>query len=205
MARGDFQHAIRLQESVLAWLSKHYGEDHPQALVTEANLGGSYHKLQQWQKALELQTDTLETMRAIFGPDHFETILTTINTGWTYYQLGLFEEAEDLLTDALPSWRTEFDESHPNTILARMMLAKTLEMQGKSHEAWKQMAAVATARLYKDTIETRFFCAWLSLADEDRDRSEDCDLTRRIEEAQRWSCNNWLFTIEDSLGSEMKL
>ncbi|KAK5680126.1 hypothetical protein LTR17_027561, partial [Elasticomyces elasticus] len=143
MAKGDLRVAIKVQESVLAWLNKHYGGDHPQALITKANLGGSHHKLQQWQEALELQTDTLETMRAIFGPDHFETILTTINTGWTYYRLGLFEEAKGLFSRVLPSQWTRFDESHPNTILARMMLAKTLEMQGESHEAWEQMAAVA--------------------------------------------------------------
>ncbi|KAJ7447397.1 hypothetical protein FB451DRAFT_778546 [Mycena latifolia] len=133
--KGEFHRARLLRESVLERQRTLLGEDHPDVLLSMANLATTYWKLGQVRKAEELDTMVLEKYKTLLGEDHPDTLNAMANVAATYRELGEFKKAEELETMVLDKRRTLLGEDHPDTLIAMANLAVMYGSLGQFKQA----------------------------------------------------------------------
>ena len=65
------------------------GEDHPQVLVTLANLSVIYAALGQYEDAVNIEEKVLKGRKKFFGPEHLETLRSMLDLGGKYRNVGM--------------------------------------------------------------------------------------------------------------------
>ena len=85
-----------LEQRVLEARRRVLGPEHPDTLVSTANLAATLHQLGRAAEADPLQRQVLEASRRVLGPEHPDTLISTANLAATLRQLGRAAEAEPL-------------------------------------------------------------------------------------------------------------
>jgi tetratricopeptide (TPR) repeat protein len=138
--------ARQLMIAVFEDQKRKLGEDHPDTLISMANLASTYHDLGKLTKAEELKVLVFEKRREILGADHPDTLFSMGELASTYYQLGKLNEAEELQVVVFKKRREILEEDHPHTLLSMSALASTYHQLHKLKEAEELLVAVLEKR-----------------------------------------------------------
>ena len=64
------------------------GAEHPDTLISMANLGSTYRDQGRWNEAEQLQIQVMDMTKKIFGADHPDTLTSMENLACTYRDQG---------------------------------------------------------------------------------------------------------------------
>ncbi|KAJ7496449.1 kinase-like domain-containing protein [Mycena latifolia] len=130
----DLEKATRLNSDFLA-NKKALGEDHPDTLLTMAELVHILPGLGRAKEAEELGVTAIKKMKQVLGEDHPHTLRTLGNLARTYSDLGRPKEAEEIGVTAIRKMKKVLGEDHHETLLTMGNLASTYSNSGQFKEA----------------------------------------------------------------------
>jgi len=107
------------------------GEDHPDTLISMANLSLIYAEQGRWQAAEELGVHVMETRKKILGEEHLQTLNSMSNAAFIYAKQGRWREAEELGYKVMETRRKVLGEEHPHTLVSMNNLAFVYDEQGR--------------------------------------------------------------------------
>jgi tetratricopeptide (TPR) repeat protein len=134
-ADGRWNEAEAAIAEVLEIEKRDLGTDHPDTLISIANLASTYWNQGRWDEAEELELQVLETCKTKIGADHPHTLISMGNLASTYRDQGRWDEAEELYLQVLEMHKTKFGPDHPDTLTSMANLALTYQDQGRWDEA----------------------------------------------------------------------
>ena len=105
---GRYGDAEELQMQVMETRRRVLGDEHPDTLITMANLG-------RWQEAEELQVQAMQTRRKVLGDEHPSTLVSMANLASTYRNQGRWKEAFALMETCFQRRKQILGEQHPYT------------------------------------------------------------------------------------------
>src|SRR5262249_25070827 len=88
------------------------GPEHPDMLISMANLALAYEHLDRLEEARELLVETLATQQRLRGSEHE----SSLNLGDVYIHGVDFARAEQILSGSLVLRRKNVDDDHPETL-----------------------------------------------------------------------------------------
>jgi serine/threonine protein kinase/tetratricopeptide (TPR) repeat protein len=128
---GHYPDAIRVLEESRATRSRLLGPDHPDTLVSMANLAAGYLSAGKLDKALPMLEDVLALEKAIPGinqPTIFAS-MTTLASG--YQAAGRLDQAISLYEEVLASSKSQLGPDHPYTLQGMNNLAQCYLAAGR--------------------------------------------------------------------------
>ena len=72
------------------------GAEHPDTLISIANLANTYQNQGRWNEAEKLNVDVMDMSKRLLGPEHPHTLLCIANLAIIYQNQGRWNEAEEL-------------------------------------------------------------------------------------------------------------
>ncbi|KAJ7854040.1 P-loop containing nucleoside triphosphate hydrolase protein [Mycena olivaceomarginata] len=139
---GKYKQYEKLLEGVLEKQKQVLGDNHPDTLLTMANLANTYSDLGEYQKAKELNATVLEKLKQVLGNNHPDTLLTMSNLAWIYSDLGEHQKAKELNTTVLEKQKQVLGDNHPDTLLTMGNLASIYSALGEHQKAKELKATV---------------------------------------------------------------
>ena len=109
---NQFEESEQLQRENIALRIDHYGPNHLEVSVPQANLGRLLTKTGRYEEALPLLEASYRIAVDELGPYHPWIAPRAINLGRTYQHFGRFEEAEELLRVALDQDSHIYGDTH---------------------------------------------------------------------------------------------
>jgi hypothetical protein len=94
---GHWKKAEELEKVVVETMKRVFGEEHPNTLMSIANLALIYSNEGRWKEAEGLQVMVVETRKRLLGEEHPDTLKSIEELSGTYHQQGQSKEAEELL------------------------------------------------------------------------------------------------------------
>ncbi|KAL2833728.1 violaceus kinesin [Aspergillus cavernicola] len=131
---GRYKEAEELEVQVLEIQKQALGPEHPDTLISMANLALTYWNQGQWRKAEELGVQVLEIQKQVLGPEHPDTLTSMANLASTYWNQGQLKKAEELEVQVLAIQKQVLAPEHPDTLISMANLALTYWNQGQ----WKK-------------------------------------------------------------------
>lgn len=64
------------------------GQEHPDTLISMANLASTYRNQGRWKEAEVLEVQVLEIRKGVLGPEHPHTLISMSNLASTYRNQG---------------------------------------------------------------------------------------------------------------------
>ncbi len=114
-SQGRASEAVAVYEDVLPSLRDVLGEDHPNTLTVQQNLGVALVDEGRCTEARALLEATLAGYERTAGPDHPTTLAVGADLALAYDRLGLAEPAEELLRRSLSGTSARLGRLHPET------------------------------------------------------------------------------------------
>jgi tetratricopeptide (TPR) repeat protein len=158
-ARPLFERALHLRRSV-------FGDDHPDTLLSAANLSLDLFELGQYKQARQLAEPTLTRSHQVLGDDHPHTLDLAASLTATLAMLGQYDRAYELGEDTLVRMHRVLGADHPNTLRLAFSLACNLSDLGR-HEQGHQLANDTLARCrrvlgdhHPDTLRSAYAVAF---------------------------------------------
>jgi hypothetical protein len=100
------------------------GQEHPDTLISMANLASTYRNQGRWKEAEELGAQVLETSLRVLGQEHPDTLTSMNDFAFTWQSRGRDRDALGLMKECSLLRKQKLGEDHPDTI--------------SSLEAWNQ-------------------------------------------------------------------
>ena len=132
---GDFNSAEQLEVQVMGIRKKLLGAEHPDTLISMANLASTYGDQGRWNEAEQLQIQVMEMRKKLLGAEHSDTIKSMTNLASTYWKQGRWDEAEQLQIQVMDMRKKLLGAEHPDTITSLGNLASIYCDQGRWNEA----------------------------------------------------------------------
>ena len=137
--QGQYTAARKLQEKVLAEMTRILPPDHEDILEVMDNLGSTIHKFWEehhFQEAYQLHKKAMNSMARIHGQHHERTLIAE-NLCRVAALLGGpdVDKAAELMKDVLETRQVKLGKEHPYTLLAMVNMAILLIATGRSSEA----------------------------------------------------------------------
>ncbi|KAJ7443166.1 P-loop containing nucleoside triphosphate hydrolase protein [Mycena galericulata] len=111
------------------------GEEHPDTLMSMANLAATYRNLGRWIDAQALEVLVMEKRKCLLGEEHPDTLTSMANLAATYWNLGRWNNAEALEEVVMEKRKCLLGEEHPDTLLSMANLAATYRDLGRWNDA----------------------------------------------------------------------
>jgi tetratricopeptide (TPR) repeat protein len=149
--------ALTLEQQTLDQRRRVLGEEHPDTLLSLANLGAYVSALGKFDEAEHIHRDVLEKSRRVRGNDHPETLDCVANLGCLLVDKGRLSDAGPFLREALEKRRRLLGEDHKDTLSSMRDWANLLKEQGKLAEAetyYRDVLARRRRTLGEDHIQT---------------------------------------------------
>ena len=86
--RGRWDRAETLEVQVMETRKKKLGADHPDTLISMANLVSTLWNQGRWEAAEELEMQVMETRKRKLGADHPSTLTSMNNLAFTWKEQG---------------------------------------------------------------------------------------------------------------------
>ena len=157
LALGLPEAALPHAQAAVALRRRALGDDHPETIAAQSDLGLVYHTQGNLAEAESIYRDVLDRARRALGNEHRHTLTAISNLAMLYGQTGKPAEAEPLLREALAHrWRALGDD-HSDTLILMNNLAGLLQWQKKLPEAeqlFRQVLAGRRRTLGDDSPET---------------------------------------------------
>ena len=74
--------------------------EHPDTLISMANLASTYRNQGRWKEAEELYVQVMETRKRVLGGEHPDTLTSMAYLASTYWNQGRWKEAEELQVES---------------------------------------------------------------------------------------------------------
>ncbi|WP_407661311.1 FxSxx-COOH system tetratricopeptide repeat protein [Frankia nepalensis] len=129
-AAGDYATSLTLARDTRTHWLRILGEDHPDSMMSAANLAATLQSLGDYPAAHRLQGDVLARRRRILGEDHPDSMMSAANLAATLRSLGDYPAARQLQEDVLGRRRRILGEDHPDSMMSAANLATTLQSLG---------------------------------------------------------------------------
>ncbi len=146
LALGLPDAALPHAQAVVALRRRALGDDHPETLAAQSDLGLVYHTTGNLAEAESIYRDVLERARRALGDEQRHTLTAFSNLAMLYGQSGKLAEAEPLLREALSYRRRALGDDHADTLILMNNLAGLLQWQKKLPEAEQLFRQVLDAR-----------------------------------------------------------
>ena len=112
---GRSKEAEELYVQVMETSSRVLGKEHPDTLISMANLASTYRNQGRWKEAEELGVQVMETRKRVLGKEHPDTLTSMANLAFTLKSRSRDEEALSLLEACFQLREQILGEQHPNT------------------------------------------------------------------------------------------
>ena len=112
-----------------------FGEEHPETLISLANLAVTYKDQGRWKEAENRLLQVVEKIQKVSGEDDIETLAMKSNLADTYDLQGRFQEAEVLHLQVLETRRRVLAKEDPDIVGSMNKLASTYINLGRYKEA----------------------------------------------------------------------
>jgi hypothetical protein len=132
---GRWEEAEELEVQVMETSLRVLGEEHPDTLLSIANLASTYWNQGRWKEAEELEVQVMETRKRVLGEEHPGTLTSMANLAATYWNQGRWKEAEELEVQVMETSLRVLGEEHPDTLTIMQNLAYTLQSRGCYNKA----------------------------------------------------------------------
>jgi eukaryotic-like serine/threonine-protein kinase len=142
-ARKQLERALTLRRNVL-------GQDNPETLRTQVNLGRVALGDGKFPEAEELFSKALDASRRVLGPENPDTLRFMNRLGSVYYQEGKLPQSEATYASALETARRVLGPDNPDTLDSLRGVAVTRARLGKYSEAetsFSQLLEIQKRRL----------------------------------------------------------
>ena len=133
--QGHWKEAETLEVVVLEKRKQVLGDDHPDTLMSMANLASTYRNQGRWKEAETLELVVMEKRKQVLGDDHPDTLMSMANLACTYWNQGRWKEAETLYVVVMEKRKQVLGDDHPDTLMSMANLACTYWNQGRWKEA----------------------------------------------------------------------
>ena len=90
------------------------GVEHPDTLLSMANLARTYSDKGKWDEAEQLKIQVLDMKKKLLGAEHPDTLLSMANLARTYSDKGKWDEAEQLEIQVLDMRKKLLGAEHPD-------------------------------------------------------------------------------------------
>ncbi|KAK3351860.1 hypothetical protein B0H65DRAFT_137399 [Neurospora tetraspora] len=145
-AQGGWEEAEKLFVQVMETRKPKLGADHPDTLMSMANLASTYRNQGRWEEAEKLEVQVMETRKAKLGADHPSTLTSMANLASTLWNQGRWGEAEKLFVQVMETRKAKLGADHPSTLTSMANLAFTWNSQGRHEDALALMQDCVEAR-----------------------------------------------------------
>jgi len=135
IGQGLWDQAEELEVQALETRKRVLGPEHPDTLISMANLASTYRNQGRWDHAEELEIQALETRKRVLGLEHPDTLISMANLASTYRNQGRWDQAEELEIQALETRKRVLGLEHPDTLISMANLASTYRNQGRWDQA----------------------------------------------------------------------
>ncbi|WP_322769851.1 FxSxx-COOH system tetratricopeptide repeat protein, partial [Frankia sp. Cr1] len=134
-ARGDYQAASALGQTLHArWIAA-LGPDHPDSLAAAYRVAAAHRARGDYRAAHTLDEDTLVRRRRQSGDDHPDTLRLANGLARDLRGLGNYRAARVLDEDTLARYRRVLGDDHPDTLTSAHGLAADLRMLREYQDA----------------------------------------------------------------------
>jgi hypothetical protein len=110
-------------EELQVQVKKALGNEHPDTLISMANLATTYGKWGQWKKAKQLKEQIVMIQKRILGSEHPDTLISIDDLAFTYQNQTLTEEKVENVQGLAIKMKERFpgnDHFDPSTPLTMM-------------------------------------------------------------------------------------
>jgi tetratricopeptide (TPR) repeat protein len=111
--RPRLERSMALGEEALAGRTRVLGEEHPETLITLANLALTYKGLGMNEKATEMQKREMDLVIRVLGEEHPDTIISMANYAKTLREQRRFDEAVALFERSVRAARKALPPDNP--------------------------------------------------------------------------------------------
>ena len=132
---GDLKSAELLEIKVMEMRKKLLGAEHPDTVISMANLADTYRKQGRWNEAEQLLIQVMDMTKKLLGEEHPDTLTSMGNLASTYRNQGRWSEAEQLEIQVMDMRKKLLGAEHPHTLTSMGNLAITYGNQGRWDEA----------------------------------------------------------------------
>ncbi|KAJ6535455.1 hypothetical protein B0H19DRAFT_1383045 [Mycena capillaripes] len=132
---GFWKPAEALNMAMMETSKRVLGEEHPDTLMSIANLASTYWSQGRWNNAEVLGVAVMETSKRVLGEEHPETLRRIANLASTYWSQGRWNDAEVLGVAVMETSKRVLGEEHPDTLTRIANLASTYWSQGRWNDA----------------------------------------------------------------------
>jgi hypothetical protein len=101
------------------------GPEHPDTLISMANLASTYRNQGRWTQAEELDVQVMETRQRALRPEHPDTLTSIVKLASTYQKQGRWTQAEELFVQVMETRKRVLEHEHPSTLTSMANLAST--------------------------------------------------------------------------------
>ncbi|MFB6837891.1 tetratricopeptide repeat protein [Streptomyces sp. NPDC056361] len=135
MAVGALSSAAVYWERMVATEEELFGADHPQLLVSRANLAICHRRGGRTEEAIELLEQVVADCERLLGVDDPHTLLNRNSLASSYLQAARTEEAAELLERLVADSERLLGPDHHTSLLARANLASVYQQENRAEEA----------------------------------------------------------------------
>ncbi len=132
---GRYEEARQLGDQALVTRRRVLGDDHPDTLVSIAEMGVILDRQGKPDEAEPYYREALERRRRVLGAEHRQTLTSMNNLALALQSLGRLEEAEPYYREALDARRRVLGPHDEDTLVSVSNLGFLLEAQGRVAEA----------------------------------------------------------------------
>ena len=150
-ALGKLDESIDHLERALQLDREALGEDDPDTLRAQHEVGIAYNAAGRHAEAEQILADTLERQQRLLGPVHEDTLATTLDLAIVQsFGLRQHEQAAPLFEQVLAEYRRIYGDDHENTLEAMNALGITYYYQSRYDDVeplWRKAHEVRQQRL----------------------------------------------------------
>ncbi|KAF6789663.1 TPR domain-containing protein [Colletotrichum sojae] len=131
---GNYSRAEDLAQDAVRIRMERLGEEHPDTLMSMANLASTYWNQGRWKEAEELFVRVMETSSTVLGEEHPHTLTSMHNLAFTWKNQERWEDAIQLLRNCVCLRENVLGVDHPNTMSSASVLSNwELELRETSY------------------------------------------------------------------------
>ena len=112
-----------------------WGDEHPNTLVSMANLASTYRNQGRWKEGEELEVQVMEMSKKVLGDEHPHTLVYMASLALTYWMQGRLKEAEELDVQAMEISKRVLGDENPDVLTSMASLASIYQSQSRWKEA----------------------------------------------------------------------
>ncbi|NQZ07776.1 MAG: tetratricopeptide repeat protein [Algicola sp.] len=136
-ANGQYNDALKYNETALTLRIQLHGENHPDTAQSYHNTSCLYYELDQQQKALELDQKALSIRLGLYGENHVSVASSYNNIGNSYCKIGRYKEALEFQKKSLSIWHNLYLDNHPDVANNYSSIGGTYKYIGHNQTALK--------------------------------------------------------------------